>query len=252
MHKDITAYHRSMDIKRFLDWLKNRHLNKETIRQYLAKFRSLSPHTYSKTLCSLRVFCREFLEAPYLVEGFRFPRKVFNPIIAPSKEEIKRLFNAFDLKYKALLLMYCTTGLRTSKLLSLAFEDVDLEKRIVIPRKRSRTKNTWVTFFTLESEKVLKEYLTTRNDNDNRLFPMKRRSVAKTFKKKGNDVGVHLIPKSLRNWFCCEMGELGVPDRYIDAFCGRVPKSVLARHYTDYSPERLKRIYDKANLKVLD
>jgi len=47
------------------------------------------------------------------------------------------------------------------------------------------------------------------------------------------------------------MGELGVPDRYIDAFCGRVPKSVLARHYTDYSPERLKRIYDKAGLKVL-
>jgi hypothetical protein len=27
--------------------------------------------------------------------------------------------------------------------------------------------------------------------------------------------------------------------------------SVLARHYTDYSPERLKAIYDKAELKVL-
>jgi len=47
------------------------------------------------------------------------------------------------------------------------------------------------------------------------------------------------------------MGELGVQDRYIDAFCGRVPKSILARHYTDYSPERLKRRYDKAGLKVL-
>ena len=30
--------------------------------------------------------------------------------------------------------------------------------------------------------------------------------------------------------------------RYIDAFCGKTPKSVLARRYTDYSPERLKRI----------
>jgi hypothetical protein len=48
-----------------------------------------------------------------------------------------------------------------------------------------------------------------------------------------------------------EMGELGVPDRYIDAFCGCVPKSVLARQYTDYSPERLKRIYDEATLRVL-
>jgi hypothetical protein len=48
------------------------------------------------------------------------------------------------------------------------------------------------------------------------------------------------------------MGVLGVSDRYIDAFCGRTPKSVLARHYTDYNSERLRRIYDEANLKVLD
>jgi intergrase/recombinase len=47
------------------------------------------------------------------------------------------------------------------------------------------------------------------------------------------------------------MAEQGVQDRYIDPFCGRTPKSILAKHYTDYSPERLKGIYDKANLKVL-
>lgn len=47
------------------------------------------------------------------------------------------------------------------------------------------------------------------------------------------------------------MGRLGVQDRYVDAFCGRTPKSVLARHYSDYSPERLKEIYVKANLRIL-
>ena len=40
-------------------------------------------------------------------------------------------------------------------------------------------------------------------------------------------------------------------DRYIDAFRGHRPKSVLARHYTDYIPERLRLIYEEANLKVL-
>jgi hypothetical protein len=30
-----------------------------------------------------------------------------------------------------------------------------------------------------------------------------------------------------------------------------VPRSILAKHYTDFSPEKLKEIYDKANLKVL-
>jgi intergrase/recombinase len=48
------------------------------------------------------------------------------------------------------------------------------------------------------------------------------------------------------------MDRSGVPDRYVDAFCGRVPQSVLARHYTDFSPERLKEIYDRAGMRILD
>jgi len=63
--------------------------------------------------------------------------------------------------------------------------------------------------------------------------------------------GLHITPQTLRDWFCVEMGELGVQDRYIDALCGRTPKSVLAKHYTDYSPKRLKVIYDKAGLTLL-
>ena len=48
-----------------------------------------------------------------------------------------------------------------------------------------------------------------------------------------------------------EMGNLNVPDRYIDAFCGRTPKTVLARHYSDYSWRKQKERYDKAGLRVL-
>ena len=62
---------------------------------------------------------------------------------------------------------------------------------------------------------------------------------------------MNISPQRLREWFCCEMALLGVNDRYIDAFCGRTPKSILARNYTDYSPEKLKQIYEKADLKVL-
>ncbi len=34
---------------------------------------------------------------------------------------------------------------------------------------------------------------------------------------------------------------------FTDVFCGRVTASGLARHYTGYSPEVLKEIYEKAN-----
>jgi len=39
-----------------------------------------------------------------------------------------------------------------------------------------------------------------------------------------------------------EMARLNVPDRFIDAFQGRILMSILARHYTDYSIENLKQI----------
>jgi intergrase/recombinase len=63
--------------------------------------------------------------------------------------------------------------------------------------------------------------------------------------------GLEISSQVLREFFACELGRLNVPDRYVDAFCGRVPQSVLARHYTDFSPERLKEIYDKAGLRIL-
>jgi intergrase/recombinase len=54
----------------------------------------------------------------------------------------------------------------------------------------------------------------------------------------------------LRFWFANEMARLGVPDRFIDAFQGRIPRSILARHYTDFSLENLKAVYEKAGLRV--
>jgi hypothetical protein len=38
-------------------------------------------------------------------------------------------------------------------------------------------------------------------------------------------VGLEISSQALREFFACEMGRLGVPDRYVDAFCGRVPQS---------------------------
>lgn len=66
------------------------------------------------------------------------------------------------------------------------------------------------------------------------------------------ETGLNITPQRLREWFFSEMFSLGVPDRYIDAFCGHVPKSILGRHYTDYSPKRLKQIYEKINPRVFD
>lgn len=40
------------------------------------------------------------------------------------------------------------------------------------------------------------------------------------------------------------------PYKNESAFCGIVPKSVLVRHYTDFSPEKLGEIYKNAFFEV--
>ena len=71
------------------------------------------------------------------------------------------------------------------------------------------------------------------------------------FKRIERKTGVYLSPQSLRKWFCSELASKNISDSYIDFFAGRTPKSVLAKPYLDYSPEKLKEIYDGARLNIL-
>jgi hypothetical protein len=64
--------------------------------------------------------------------------------------------------------------------------------------------------------------------------------------------GVRITPKMLRSWFSTQLADLGVPDRYVDALTGHTPKSILARHYTDFNPAKLREIYEKAGIRVLE
>ena len=64
--------------------------------------------------------------------------------------------------------------------------------------------------------------------------------------------GVKVTVQMLRRWFATEMSELCVDAKYIDAFCGQTPTSVLENRYLNYSPERLKQICARAGLTVLE
>ena len=80
---------------------------------------------------------------------------------------------------------------------------------------------------------------------------MQRYEAVELWKSAKEKTGFNVTPQKLRQWFCSEMLRLGVSETYVDSFCGRVPKSVLARHYTDFCPEKLERIYGESALEVL-
>ena len=229
--------------------------SKTDIRNYLMKLRDMPPNSYANVLKTLRIFYRDYLGRREVVEGFEFPNRPINMVKTPSKKELREFYGWLkEPMAKALFLLYASTGLRRNEVLSLRFRDIDFEKRMIIPNGGSRTKKTWITFFNEEAEKALKEYLGSFNtsNKDAKLFPVSESYFRKQCQGFEKERGIRITPQVLREWFSSEMGRLGVPDRFIDAFSGRVPRSVLARHYTDYSPERLKEIYDKAGLKILE
>jgi intergrase/recombinase len=64
--------------------------------------------------------------------------------------------------------------------------------------------------------------------------------------------GVPLKFKDLRDFFAESLLDLGVQTIYINTFAGRAPGSVLAKHYVDLSPQKLKQVYEQSGLTVLE
>jgi integrase len=255
--RESTAKVHTRLIKKFLKTIRKapNTVTKEDLRQYLKIIKTnMAPYTYKNHLSALKRFYRDFLGMDYLVNTFKYPSISFKPKKVPPKAELQEFYKELQTpRARALFLLYATSGLRNSEILNLhRFQDIDYENRMLTPNKEgNQSKHTWISFYNVEAEKELKAYLVSRKDSDLRLFPISKRHVLRIFKRASETTGTKVTPQTLRDWFCCEMGSLGVPDRYVDAFCGRVPKSVLARHYTDFSPKKLKIVYDNAGLKIL-
>jgi integrase len=224
----------------------------EDVRNYLKPLADGNANSYGNALKPLKAFFREFMKMPEAVESFKFRKIALAPVIIPSKEQLQKFFEALRTPIaRALFLMYASSGLRKMELLSLRKEDIDWQNRMIVPKNHSgETKKSWVAFFNEEAELALKEYLATRKDDSSKLFRISPHNFIDIWKYASQESGVRVTPQVLREWFCDEMGRLNVPDRYVDAFCGRVPNSVLAKRYSDYSPERLKQVYGKTMLKI--
>ncbi len=238
------------NLRRFLLEFDHKEVGADDLQKYLFKYKNRN--TYRNQLCTLRVYFREVLGREDLVSQFKFPRVVIMPKTIPSKEELRKFYGAIgSTKDRAIFLMFASSGLRRSELLNIKMDEVDFERRMLKPRAEGETKGVWVSFYNQEAEEALKEYLKQRSGSSSRLFPHSEAVVKVIWKEAREETGLDIRPQVLREWFAQEMSNLGVPERYIDAFCGRMPRTVLARHYTDYSPQRLKEVYDRAGLRIL-
>ncbi len=248
-----TVQQNIQDVRRFLK-MSNNIVSYESIRCYLESYIPKAAKTYNTQITSLRRFVRDFLQLPRFIMSFKmapvdewaFAKEL------PSKKQIRCGFEGLEeTEAKAIYLFTATTGLRKGEILALKKSQVNFELRSVIPMHYTRKKRSGITFFNDETAFWLKKYLEKRKNDSQKLFLISDRQWKKIWRLASKKAEVSITSKVLRAWFSTEMGELGVADRFVDVFQGRAPRSVLAKHYTGKGLLRLKRIYDRANLKVL-
>jgi integrase len=229
-------------------------VSREAIRNLLKMYLNKKPRTYNNIIDALKAFIGRYLGRVELLNGLKHtyvPENFDRPL--PTKEQLKKGFEALETdKERAICLFFATTGLRLSEVLNLTKGDVDFEMRCVKAKHDTRTKRTGVTFYNNECEEHLKRYLASRTDDNDRLFRIGHGDpFNKIWQKASKAAEIKILPQILRKWHSTELGELMVPDRFVDVFQGRAPRTVIAKHYTGKGLERLRRIYDKANMKIL-
>ena len=108
-----------------------------------------------------------------------------------------------------------------------------------------KTKHSWVSFFTNQVAEYLKNHIQQKDlEPEDYLFSVDTRTVQNSFKLVSEQLEIILTPHMLRSIFTEKCTVAKISDKYIDAFCGRTSPGIIAKHYTDYSPEKLRLQYD--------
>jgi len=224
----------------------------QAVANYLAGYLNKTPKTYNNQLDGLRALLGRYCGREDLVAGYK---RAYVP--ASSSEELSDkqvragFYGLTSDEERGLYLLLATAGLRKREALDLRRSDVTPELRCIRAEHDTRTKKAGVTFYNPECERYLALILANA-EADARLFRLSDSAFRKLWDKASARAGTRITAQQLRIWHSSKLGELMVPDRYVDIFQGRAPRSVLAKHYTGKALLRLKHIYDHAELKVLD
>ena len=223
----------------------------ETVQAYLKRNESQS--WMNQQLKALRRYCRDFLTLGRWIESFEIKNIDTVSIKRSTSDlELAEFYNKLQGYSQLIFLVLHDTGLRLDESINITLEMIDFDTNSIDVSKlhSGKTKFSWYVFITDVTKVLLllfiKENPEWFEDTTRQLFPISPRGVELEFQKVSNDLELQIKPKDLRSIWVTKMTEANISDRYINAIQGRVSKKVLSQHYTDYSPENLKKQYDKA------
>jgi len=219
-------------------------INKETVTEYLKSNDSTS--WKSNQVKALRKFIRDYLQLGNWINEFEFSRekaKIKKAI--PTNEQLALFCTKLDYENQMIFLILVTSGLRIGEVLSLDIDDVNFDTNMIDASKvhKSNTKSSWISFITHQVSQYVQSY--TESLYTDNLFPVSYKTVQENFQRVSEETGIKIKPHLLRTVFTEKCTQAGIEEKYIDAFCGRISQNVIRKHYTDYSPEAMRRHYDR-------
>jgi len=218
-------------------------INKETVKKYLESNESTS--WKSNQLKALRKFIRDYLHLGNWINEFEFSRekaKIKKSI--PNNVQLVLFYSELDYQIQIIFLTLVTSGLRIGEILSLDVDDINFETNMIDASKvhKSDTKYSWISL-THQVSDFIQTYV--KSLHGDKLFPVSYKTVQENFQKVSKEIGIKIKPHLLRTIFTEKCTQAGLEEKYIDAFCGRMSQNIIRKHYTDYSPEAMRRHYDK-------
>jgi len=219
-------------------------INTETVKGYLKSNDSSS--WKSNQIKALRKFIRDYLQLGNWINEFIFSReKARIKKAIPNNEQLALFCSKLDYEIQMIFLILVTSGLRVGEVLSLDIDNVNFDTNMIDASKvhKSNTKSSWISFMTSQVSEYVQSYVESLYDD--KLFSVSYKTVQENFQRISEETGIKIKPHLLRTVFTEKCTQAGIEEKYIDAFCGRISQNVIRKHYTDYSPEAMRRHYDK-------
>ncbi len=222
-------------------------INPDTVKNYL---NSNDKNTWkSNQVKALRKYIRDYLKLGNWINKFEFKKDKAKIKKIPNVDELSQFCSSLHFPTWLIFLLTYNSGLRIGEILALKVSNINFELNMIDASNihKSEIKESWISFFTDQTANLLKQTISqiTNIEDDPLIFDISYKSIQESFKQVSENTGIKITPHLLRTAFTEKCTEANISEKYINAFCGRVNQKIISKHYTDYSPQSLRRQYDK-------
>ncbi len=226
--KTIISY--MYNSEKFLNYLDKSSLkcDKSSVREYFQKLhdKNYDLNTIRLIKASLDFLIKNVFKYDFAIKEIPYPKRKKTLPKVLSKEEIKIIFNETkNHKYKLILKMLYSSGIRLNELINLKREDIDPNRKTILV-KQGKGKKDRITLLSENLSKELFDYILKTNFKTKYLFESNRekkysqKSIQKILEKASYKLNKKVTPHMLRHSFATHLLEQGTDIRHIQKLLG--------------------------------